>query len=64
MPTVVDIYNCRGLTGYGVNKKMPNMMVTPRDIDKLIDRAARLIACGINLALHPQMTFEDVESLA
>lgn len=39
------------------------MMVTLRDVDKLIERAARLIADGINLALQPQMTFEDVSSL-
>ncbi|NLK70416.1 MAG: GPR endopeptidase [Clostridiales bacterium] len=65
VPTVVDMHTIvQGLTGYAVNEKMPNMMVTPRDVDKLIERAARLIACGINLALHPQMTFEDVESLA
>ena len=45
VPTVVDMHTIvEGLTGYGVNKKMPNMIVTPRDIDKLIDRAARLIA--------------------
>jgi spore protease len=65
VPTVVDMHTIvQNLTGHAVSKQMPNMMVTSRDIDKLIERAAKLIANGINLALQPQMSYEDVESLA
>ena len=39
------------------------MMVTPRDIDKLLHHAARLIALSLNLALHPQLSYEDAEAL-
>ena len=39
------------------------MMVTPRDVDKLIAQAAQLIACGINLALQPTLSYRDVTSL-
>ena len=39
------------------------MMVTPRDTDKLTERAAGLIACGINLALHSELDFEDVQNI-
>jgi spore protease len=41
----------------------PNMMVTPRDIDRLAERGSELIACGINLALQPALSFEDVRGL-
>ena len=39
------------------------MMVTPRDVDRLIERSAQLIAFAINLALHPALSFEDVQGL-
>lgn len=64
VPTVVDMHTIvSSLTNAPVKRELPNMMVTPRDVDKLTERAARLIACGINLALQPQMSFADVESL-
>lgn len=34
-----------------------NMMVTPKDIDLVIKRTAKVVADGINLALHNTMTF-------
>lgn len=36
------------------------MMVTPKEIDALIERASRLIAMAINTALHPDMEGEDI----
>ncbi len=39
------------------------MMVTPKEIDALIDRASRLIAMAINTALHPDMNGEDILSV-
>lgn len=65
VPTVVDMYTiAESLTGDKPQESgMPNMMVTPRDIDRLTERAAQLIAFGINLALQPDMTFEDVRGL-
>lgn len=66
VPTVVDMATIvEGMTGRRMppQTEVPNMMVTPRDVDKLIERAARLIACGINLALQPSMTFQDADSL-
>ena len=38
-----------------------NMIVTPRDIDKYVRDAAKLIGYGINLALHDGLTVEDVD---
>lgn len=39
-----------------------NMMVTPKDIDLVIKRAAKTVANGINLALHRDLTFSDIEN--
>ena len=51
------------ITGRRIAKDVPNMMVTPRDVDRLIERSSAFIAMGINLALQPGMKFEDVESV-
>ncbi len=37
-----------------------NMMVTPKEIDNLIDAAAHLIAMSINSALQPEIPAEDI----
>ena len=64
VPTVVDMHTIvRSLTGKKINGELPNMMVTPRDIDRLTERASQLLAFGINLALQPTLTFEDVRGL-
>ncbi len=64
VPTVVDMHTIvRSLTGIDIDSSLPNMMVTPRDIDRLTERASQLIAFGINLALQPSLTFDDVRGL-
>ncbi len=40
-----------------------SMVVTPREIDLVIERAARLIAMAINCALQPQIDAEDLLTL-
>ena len=40
-----------------------NMVVTPKDIDLLIERSSKLTAMAINCALHTEMTQEDLLSL-
>lgn len=65
VPTVVDLHTVvrqaagedTELTGF------PNMMVTPRDIDRLLHHASRLLGLAVNLALHPQFTYADAEAL-
>ena len=39
------------------------MVVTPREIDLLIDRAAKLVSMAINNALQPSFTLEDLGTL-
>ncbi len=36
------------------------MMVTPKEIDLVIERAAKLVAMGINLALQPSLSAEEI----
>lgn len=67
VPTVVDAGTLvRDLTESDpadVAKHASQMVVTPREIDLLIERAARLIAHAINCALQPQMAPEDILAL-
>lgn len=63
VPTVIGMQTiAEDLTGHRPSRDM-DMMVTPRDVDRLIGQASHLLACGINLALHPQLDYEDVCSL-
>lgn len=39
------------------------LFVTPRDIDSSVRACARIIAYGINLALHPSLTVGDIDAL-
>lgn len=66
VPTVADMrVIARDLTGAepAESTDLPEVMVTPRDIDRLTERASQLIACGINLALHPSLSYEDAAGL-
>ncbi|MGN0676677.1 MAG: GPR endopeptidase [Ruminococcus sp.] len=64
VPTVVDMYTIvNSMTQCEPDKSIPNMIVTPRDIDRLTERASQLIAYGINLALQPKLTLDDVKGL-
>jgi spore protease len=62
VPTVVDAATLvRDLSG--IEPPDSDMVVTPREIDLLISRAARLIAQSVNLALQPELSIEDITAL-
>lgn len=42
-------------------ESMGTLMVTPKSIDLIVERAAKTVANGINLALHENMTFAQIE---
>ena len=44
-------------------KSEKGMMVTPKEIDLMIKRAARLISLAVNRALQPTLTAEDIISI-
>lgn len=65
VPTIVDVHTViENITGKEPDRDMPNMMVTPKNIDSLITHASRLIATGLNLALQPSLDFEDAAEMA
>lgn len=39
------------------------MMVTPREVDVMIERAARVLGLAVNKALQPELTLEDLQML-
>ncbi len=41
-------------------KEMRGMMVTPKDIDALSEKVAHIVATGINMALHKDITEEEI----
>ena len=57
VPTVIDAaaFSC----AEGIEK----LFVTPKDIDSSVRSAARLIAYGINLALHRGLSIDDIDML-
>ncbi len=75
VPTVVDavtmaldVFEKSGieLREQSIMKKLhehKSMMVTPKEVDTLIDRAAHLVAMAINTALQPELTLQDIMSI-
>lgn len=64
IPTVIDMHTvAEKLTGREVKDDTPNMMVTPRDIDKLVERSSKLIGFAVDRALFPEFSFEELEML-
>ena len=58
IPTVIDAAAfCSG------EIQSSGLMVTPKDIDLLVDETVSVAAMGINLALHPNLSFEEAELL-
>lgn len=65
VPTVVDAATLILDCGCGVDEELiyeqaGNMMVTPREVDLMIERAAKLTSLAINCALQPNITPEDM----
>lgn len=64
VPTVIDMHTIyENMSGKAPEKALPNMMVTPRDIDRIIERTAKLIAHSMNRAFQPDLSHEDIETL-
>ncbi len=67
VPTVVDAatlaYDLTGKESDEQTKNSASMMVTPREIDLIIERASKLVATAINCALQPDMDAKELYSL-
>ena len=46
-----------------VSEQLGEMIVTPREVDALVERMAGVVAEGINLALHPALSREEIAQL-
>ncbi len=62
VPTVVDIKTLLSDIG-APTVKAPDMIVTPKEVDMMIDRAAELVAVSINLCLQKNLSFDDIMGL-
>lgn len=64
VPTVVDAATLvSNLTGYeetGISSQAEGMLVTPKEVDLMIERASKLTSLAINCALQPNITPEDM----
>lgn len=67
IPTVVDAQTlAEDITHKNKDEDLPDgreMMVTPREIDTVIERASEMLSMAINCALHPHITKEDLSAL-
>lgn len=62
VPTVVDMHTIvESITGKEPSPETPNMMVTPRDVDRLVSRAAKLVGFALDRAFLPDFSFEELE---
>lgn len=64
IPTVVDASTLiADMTGEHCKamRYSESMMVTPREIDSFVSDSAKLLAYGINFALHDELTLEDID---
>ena len=46
-----------------VSMRLGDLIVTPREVDALVERMAGIVAEGINLALHPGLTQSEIAQL-
>lgn len=57
VPTVIDA------SAFSEHELARGLFVTPRNIDELVASTAKLVAYGIDLALHPHLSVSDVDLL-
>lgn len=65
VPTVIDlqtaVFQLSDAQDY--DKDFSQMMVTPRNIDKLVKTTAKIIYTGLNLLLHPDLAPDEISTL-
>ncbi|MGI5839150.1 MAG: GPR endopeptidase [bacterium] len=56
----MEAENKRALINEVLSPAVGDLMVTPKEIDLLLNEVSRIVASGINMALHPGVDMEDV----
>lgn len=59
VPTVID---AESVCDMEIPDELAPLIVTTKDIDIVIERMAKTVACGINRALQPKLSHEEIES--
>lgn len=59
VPTVIDAAT---ISKVEIPKELAPLMVTTKDIDSVIERMSKTVANGINLALHKDITLDEIEN--
>lgn len=59
VPTVIDVASLAA--GENASPGLHGLIVTPKDIDARVNDLSKVLGYGINLALQPSLTLEDVE---
>lgn len=44
-----------------LSQNIGQLMVTPKDVDMIMDKVSKTVANGINMAVHTDLTFEEIE---
>ena len=57
--TNTDEESLQGILGTMMDVEGADMIVTPKDIDKVVKDLARIISDGLNIALHKDLTLEE-----
>ena len=39
------------------------LVVTPREVDELVGKVAKILADGLNMALQPRLSIEEIQTL-
>ena len=60
VPTVIA---AELISGSELSEEFAPLMVTTKDIDLVIERMSKTVANGINMALHKDITFRDIEEM-
>ncbi len=63
IPTVVDAASIASSQADESGTPLSGCMVTPREIDVIIDKASSLLALAINKALQPSLSMEEIMGL-
>ena len=56
----LDEQHLNSLVGEVLAEGLGDLVVTPKEVDMLIDDAAGIIADGVNLAINKGLSIEDV----
>ncbi len=60
VPTVIDAST---ISKIPIPEELAPLNVTTKDIDTVIERMAKTVANGINIALHSKLSLDEIEQL-